>query len=147
MTTLLASLIGFLGSLLPEALRQLTDWRDKRHELRLLELQLQRSASEHLHRMAEIDARADVATSRAIYQTWKSDIGWVDALNGSVRPVIAYAFFLLYAVVKAMQFQMLGEGTPLPWQVQSLWSEEDQAIFAGIISFYFGQRSLKRRAL
>jgi hypothetical protein len=63
-------------------------------------------------------------------------IRWVDALNGTVRPVIAYSFFILYALVKGMQFS-----AGLPWL---LWTEEDQAIFAGIISFYFGQRAMSK---
>ncbi|MBN66591.1 MAG: hypothetical protein CMM94_03370 [Rickettsiales bacterium] len=33
-------------------------------------------------------------------------------------------------------------GNPLPWHMDMLWSTEDQAIFAGIISFYFGQRAM-----
>jgi len=58
------------------------------------------------------------------------------ALNGTVRPVIAYSFFALYASVKAIQFS-----ANLPWL---LWTAEDQAIFAGIISFYFGQRAMSK---
>lgn len=50
--------------------------------------------------------------------------------------IIAYSFFLLYTVVKVMQFS-----AGLPWL---LWTEEDQAIFAGIISFYFGQRAMSK---
>jgi hypothetical protein len=67
----------------------------------------------------------------------------VDALNGTVRPVLAYAFFLLYFTVKCMQFALIDWGQPpLPWQVQALWGAEDQAIFAGIIAFYYGQRAM-----
>jgi len=39
-------------------------------------------------------------------------------------------------VVKVMQFS-----ADLPWL---LWTAEDQAIFAGIISFYFGQRAMSK---
>ncbi len=52
------------------------------------------------------------------------------------RPVIAYSFFILYALVKVMQFS-----ADMPWL---LWTAEDQAIFAGIISFYFGQRAMAK---
>ncbi|MFO1242038.1 MAG: hypothetical protein U1E36_02395 [Rickettsiales bacterium] len=37
---------------------------------------------------------ADIAESRALYQTYNTGIRWVDTLNGTVRPVIAYNFFL-----------------------------------------------------
>ncbi|MBN8531560.1 MAG: hypothetical protein J0L97_06855 [Alphaproteobacteria bacterium] len=97
---------------------------------------MQQQAQGHANRLEEIQTQADIAESRALYRTYNTGIRWVDALNGTVRPVIAYAFFLLYAVVKAMQFS-----ADLPWL---LWTEEDQAIFAGIISFYFGQRAMSK---
>jgi hypothetical protein len=68
----------------------------------------------------------------------------VDALNGTVRPVLAYSFFLLYFVIKYMQFSMVDLADPFPWQLEMLWSVEDQAIFAGIISFYFDQRAMSK---
>jgi hypothetical protein len=144
MITLLGTLIGFISSLFPEVSKQVQDRRDKAHELKLLELQMQQATTQSMHRADEIDAGYDAATSNALYSTWKTDIGWVDALNGTVRPVIAYAFFLLYACVKLMQFHALDVIAPLPWQLSALWAEEDQAIFAGIIAFYFGSRGMKK---
>ena len=87
-------------------------------------------------RLEEIQLNADIAESQALYRTYSTGIRWVDALNGTVRPVIAYSFFILYALVKVMQFS-----ADLPWL---LWTAEDQAIFAGIISFYFGQRAMSK---
>lgn len=80
-----------------------------------------------------------------------TQIYWVDALSGSVRPVLTYLFFATYVVVKAAQFNLLLEPA-LPWQAPlapaqalvSLWGEEDEAIFAAIISFWFGQRALMK---
>jgi Holin of 3TMs, for gene-transfer release len=144
MITLLGALLGFIGSLFPELFKQVSDWRDKQHELKLLELQMQQAANQNTYRMAEIETYGDIETSKALYTTWKTDVPWVDALNGTVRPVIAYAFFALYASLKLMQFSMLDVANPLPWQLAALWNEEDQAIFAGIISFYFGSRAMKK---
>ncbi|MBL0319353.1 MAG: hypothetical protein IPP74_08720 [Alphaproteobacteria bacterium] len=93
-------------------------------------------AQGHQEKLEETNAQADIAESQALYKTYTSGIGWVDALNGTVRPVIAYSFFILYATVKVMHFS-----TNLPWL---LWTEEDQAIFSGIISFYFGQRAMSK---
>jgi len=39
---------------------------------------------------------------------------------------------------------MVDLASPLPWHMEMLWSLEDQAIFAGIISFYFGQRAMSK---
>jgi hypothetical protein len=68
----------------------------------------------------------------------------IDALNASVRPVLAYSFFALYASVKYFQFQMLHHVIDLNALMQIIWTEDDRAIFAGIISFYFGQRPISK---
>lgn len=144
MITLLGALLGFIGSIIPDCLKQFSDARDKKHELALLKLQQESAKNDATYRHEEIGAYGDIETSKALYATWKTDIGWVDALNGTVRPVIAYAFFALYAGVKLLQFSTIDTSSPLPWHITSLWTEEDHAIFAGIIAFYFGSRSIKR---
>jgi len=143
MITVISSLVGFISAAFPDFLKLFRDHQDKQHELKILQLQLQQQAQGHRERLEEIHTQADVAEATAIYKTYATGIEWVDALNGTVRPVLAYAFFLLYASVKAMQFALLPDA-PLPWQVQGLWGVEDQAIFAGIISFYFGQRAMSK---
>lgn len=89
----------------------------------------------HSQHMEAIGAWADIAEMKSIYATYATHIPWVDALNGTVRPVLAYAFFFLYVFVKFQQ------AMHTPWQI---WEEDDKAIFAGIISFYFGQRTMQK---
>ena len=141
MITLVASLIGFISSLVPDGIRLLRDAADRKHELTILQLQLEQQRLGQSQRLEEIRIQADGVASRALYKTWHSGVMWVDALNGTVRPVLAYSFFLLYALVKGWQFSLLPDA-PLPWQMEVLWNEEDRAIFAGIIAFYFGQRAM-----
>ena len=144
MVTLLGSLIGFISAAFPDLLKIWRDAADRKHELTILRMQMEQAAQGHQQRLEEINTQADIAESRALYKTYYSGIRWVDALNGTVRPVLAYAFFLLYFTIKCMQFAMVDLGNPLPWQMDMLWSVEDQAIFAGIISFYFGQRAMSK---
>ena len=144
MVTLLGSLIGFISAAFPDLLKIWRDSADRKHELTILRLQMEQAAQGHQQRLEEINAQADIAESKALYKTYYSGIKWVDALNGTVRPVLAYAFFLLYFTIKCMQFAMVDLGNPLPWHMDMLWSVEDQAIFAGIISFYFGQRAMSK---
>jgi hypothetical protein len=136
MITLLGSLLGFLSAAFPDFLKLYQNAQDRKHELRILELQMQQQTQGHVNRLEEIQVNADIAESQVLYKTYNVGIRWVDALNGTVRPVIAYSFFILYAAVKLMQFS-----ADLPWL---LWTAEDQAIFAGIISFYFGQRAMAK---
>lgn len=144
MITAISGLLGFVASAFPDLLKLFRDAQDRKHELVIMQLQMQQQAQGHAERLEEIGAQADIGEAKAIYKTYTTGIRWVDALNGTVRPVIAYAFFLLYASVKAMQFSAMPEGALLPWQIQALWSVEDQAIFAGIISFYYGQRAMSK---
>lgn len=142
MITLLGSLLGLLGAAFPDILKIFRDKADKEHELKILMLQMDQQKQGYAQRLEEIRTNADITESVALYKTYHSGIRWVDALNGSVRPVLAYAFFLLYASAKYMQFTFIPSGSvQLLW---GLWQAEDQAIFAGIISFYFGQRAMSK---
>jgi hypothetical protein len=136
MITLIGALLGFISSAFPDLLKIWRDAADRKHEMAILQMQMEQQRQGHTNRLEEINVQADIAESRALYKTYHTGIKWVDALNGTVRPVIAYSFFILYAVVKIMQFS-----ADLPWL---LWTAEDQAIFAGIISFYFGQRAMSK---
>ncbi|MFX9551991.1 hypothetical protein ABTO49_20575, partial [Acinetobacter baumannii] len=70
--------------------------------------------------------------------------------------IITYCFFLSYVAVKIAQYHTLA--TPdLPWledaaKVQAwfqivlqLWNDDDQALFAAVMAFWFGDRSLRNR--
>lgn len=144
MITLIGAIVGFFSAALPDLLKLFRDHQDRKHELKILNLQIQQQEKSHNNRLEEIHVSADISESRALYRTYNSGIKWVDALNGTVRPVLAYAFFGLYFTIKCMKFSMIDLANPLPWEMQMLWSIEDQAIFAGIISFYFGQRAMSK---
>jgi hypothetical protein len=146
MMTLLGSLLGFLSAAFPDLLKLFRDTQDRRHELKILELQLEQQRQGHINRLEEIQVQGDIEESRALYRTYYTGIKWVDALNGTVRPVVAYAFFLLYAVVKILAYCAIPEAaiTSISIIYGTLWTEEDAAIFAGIISFYFGQRAMHK---
>ena len=144
MITLIGALLGFISSAFPDLLKIWRDAADRKHELAILQMQMEQQRQGHTNHLEEINVQADIAESRALYKTYHTGIKWVDALNGTVRPVLAYAFFLLYFTIKCMQFAMVDLASPLPWHMDMLWSVEDQAIFAGIISFYFGQRAMSK---
>lgn len=144
MITLLASLAGFASSIIPEILRLLHDRADKKHELDVFSMQIALQKELAGQRLEMIGVQADMAESAALYQTYRTGVRWVDAYNGTVRPTVTYAFFVLYAAVKLLTFMSLGANAPLSVYLDILWNGEDQAIFAGIISFYFGQRAMSK---
>jgi hypothetical protein len=145
MITLLASIAGFFSSIFPEILKIFKDKNDKKHELEILDRQIKFNKAKEIYQMQEIEIRRDILEQAALYQTYKTGISLIDALNGTVRPVLAYSFFIMYCGVKTLQYTALKSGAAnLHEYVQLLWSVDDQAIFAGIISFYFGQRTFSK---
>jgi hypothetical protein len=140
MLTLLASIVGFMGSIVPEVLRLVRDKSDKEHELKILEKQIENSRIS-ITNLKEIDAGS--IERRIMYKTYKTKIKWVDALNGTVRPMLAYGFFAFYVFMK-LRCCSLASYVSLMSQIESIWTENDYAIFAGVISFYFGQRTFSK---
>lgn len=169
MIALLSALLGFFSSAAPDLLKLYRDQRDHAHELALLRLQMeharhqqQRAQDEHTQeRAAKLEAVAlesyqvEQVALNARLQEQMTGIHWVDALAGSVRPMLTYGFFLLYVGVKIAQFHVLVSPS-LPWHAPAtmptalvlLWGEEDVAIFSAIMAFWFGSRIMRgaRRA-
>ena len=141
MITLLASMVGFIGLIVPEILKFFKDQNDKKHELQIMDRQIAHSKHGQSQILEEIQISKDILEQASLYSTYKSGICWVDALNATVRPVLAYSFFIMYASVKFIQYQAILSTAPLIEYINIIWTLEDQAIFAGIISFYFGQRT------
>lgn len=155
MIALLSALLGFFTSAFPEGIKLFREGRDRTHELAIMRLQM-----EHEERARQYQREAGIAEQAVRLQeiavterqalnagagtaAGAMGIAWVDALSGSVRPMITYSFFLLYALVKAAQFQLLlATGTGGAAALVALWSEEDMGLFAAVIAFWFGSRAV-----
>lgn len=144
MVTLLASISGFFGALFPQIIKYFFDKNDKKHELEVLKLQLDASKGAVKRKLESARIDLEAVEIKNLYTTYKSGINWVDALNASVRPILAYGFFIIYAIIKFMQYQKLSDSITHFELYEILWTLEDQAIFAGIISFYYGQRAISK---
>lgn len=144
MITLFASIAGFITSLIPEILRFFKDKLDKSHELQLMDKQIRFTKIGSGKSPAEIQMNRDVVEQLSLYSTYKTGINWVDALNGSVRPVLAYSFFAMYCAIKIIQYHYITKTALFVQYIDVIWSIDDQAIFASIVSFYFGQRAFAK---
>ena len=147
MLTLLGSLLGFLSSAFPDFLKLWRDHSDRKHELAILDRQMEAQRQGHTQRLEEIQVQADIAESNALYShaSQPSGVKWVEALRASVRPIITYAFFILFATVKtAALFKLLDQGVGITAGLIAVWDGETQALFAAVMSFWFGQRALSK---
>lgn len=144
MITLFASIAGFIGSVIPEIFKFFRDQNDKKHELQIMDRQIEHSKNNQSKPLEEIHISKDLLEQASLYSTYKSGVSWVDGLNGTVRPMLAYSFFIMYACVKFIQYQAISSVVLSIEYINIIWTLEDQAIFAGIISFYFGQRTFTK---
>ncbi len=143
MITVLASIIGFISSIIPEIIKYFKDINDKKHELKIISLKSELKKHTSQAEMEELHLSKDLLEQKNLYNSFSSGIAWVEALNSSVRPLLAYGFFIIYVAVKVLQYQSIKSYMPIFESLNMFWDIEDQAIFASIISFYFGQRTFK----
>ena len=61
-----------------------------------------------------------------------------DALSSSVRPVITYWFMALYCAAKMTAFAAaVTAGADWGVAILHAWTEADQALWAGVLNFWF----------
>ena len=149
MLTLLGALLGFVSSAFPDILKLLYHGKDCAHELAVMDRQIALTKLGHSQRLEEIKLEASTLEQTALYKhAEKVGVAWVDALSGSVRPLITYAFFLLYTFVKIAQWRMVLMVLPDATVSEALtliWHSQDEALFAAVMSFWFGSRALTKK--
>lgn len=157
MLTLLSTIASFLTGGLPKLLELFKDRGDKKHELEMMRMSVEREmqmaerglvAQQRIEEIRADAAMAQAAASErlALYEH-DVDIGkgapkWVIGLRASVRPVITYGFFSMLCFINAFGcWYAVEQGVPFSEALAMLWDEETQALFASIIAFHFGARS------
>jgi hypothetical protein len=168
MLTLFSTLISFLSGGLPKLLDFFQDKQDKKHELELAKLQIDRelqlaaagyAAQQQLEaiKLEEIQTQtastekttligAQQAEMNAIYAHDTSlnegTSQFMKDLRASVRPVITYGFFFLLCAIDAtLAWKGYSAGVDFKELADQLWDDETQALFASIIAFHFGGRA------
>ena len=148
MVSLLGTLLGFGTSIVPEILGYFKQKQANAQELAMLQAKAQYAEQLSTLKIKELDAQAEIAETEGLYEHDRSlDAGgFVNALRGSVRPVITYAFFCLFATIKGVTlYTMVNvEGADLSASLSSIWDSETQAIFSAIIAFWFGNRAMSK---
>jgi hypothetical protein len=151
MLALLGSILGLVGALAPRLLGLFEARQNHRQELELLKLQgdfqMRLAEAGHAAKMAEIGATADATSESLAFQAAlrPSGVVWIDGFNSFVRPFLTLCFFTLYASVKWAQYVVLSSdhsGTaPV---LLSMWGEDDWAVWAAIVTFWFGNRTFNK---
>ena len=148
MISLLGTLLGFGTSIIPEVLGYFKQRQANEQELRMLEAKAKYADKLSELKIKELDAQADISEAENIYKHDQSlDAGpFVNGLRGSVRPVITYLFFALFAAVKGTLIYALIANQNVDWTVaiQTAWDDDTAAIFSAIMAFWFGNRAMSK---
>jgi hypothetical protein len=143
MLTLLGSLLGFVSAAFPKIFEFFQQKQDNQLKMQMLQAQLEAQKAGQEFNLKIFHETKDFEEQRLLLQ---HDIAMKDNfLSASVRPVITYLFFLIFAAVKvSMIWHAVSTGTDFYQAMQMTWDEETQAIFAAIISFWFGSRAMNK---
>jgi hypothetical protein len=147
MLSLLGTLLGFGTSFLPKVMDYFQDRSDKKHELLVMEVQIKQQKEIALQKLEMVNVEADIREVEALQKSMQTPTGvrWIDGLRGSVRPVITYAFFLLFCFVEVSAYLALtANGVSGLDAINAVWDEDTKALFAAVIAFWFGGRAVAR---
>ena len=145
MMTLLGSLLGFGTSFLPEILNYFKRGQEQKHELQKMQMQMELMSKRSELKIEELDKEADIKETEGLYKHDDVDAGgFINALRGSVRPIITYAFFGLFVAIKvtALLSLMNQSGVSLNMALDTIWDDQTAGLFAAIMSFWFGNRAV-----
>ena len=146
MITLLGSLIGFGTSFLPEVLNYFKAGQEQKHKLQQMKLEFELMEKRNEMTLRLTDMKAEIQETKGLYKHDGIDAGsFINALRGSVRPVITYVFFGLFIAVKVTALMSLMEdGNDLAESINLIWDDATSGLFAAIISFWFGGRAVSK---
>jgi len=152
--TLLGGLLGGAFRLAPEILKWLDRKGERGHELAMQDKALEFEKLRGAQHMAEIGAAAEAAWNVGAIEALReavtaqgrpSGVNWVDALSASVRPIITYWFMGLYCAAKTAAFAAaVTAGAAWGEAILHAWTEADQALWAGVLNFWFLGRVFDR---
>lgn len=154
--TLFGTLLGGVFRMAPEVLRWLDRKDERKHELAMLDKQIDadRLKLEAGQKLADTQAeeRITLADLQAMIEATKAQavqtgVKWVDALSSLMRPTITFWWVIvLYTGALVAQFLVLvQQGDSGVQAILHLWGPDERAIVASIVAFWFVDRSLRKR--
>ena len=147
MITLLGSLLGFGTSFLPEVLNYFKRGQEQKHELQRMKMEIELMAKRSEFKIQELDKEAEIKEAEGLYKHDSVDAGgFINALRGSVRPIIPYAFFGLFVAIKvtALISLMSLPEMQLNMALSMIWDDQTAGLFSAIMAFWFGNRAVSK---
>ena len=139
--------MGFGTSFLPEVLNYFKRGQEQKYELQRMQMQMELMAKKSELKISELDKEAEIKETEGLYKHDDVDAGgFINALRGSVRPIITYAFFGLFVAIKVTALLSLinQSGVSLNMALDTIWDDQTAGLFAAIMSFWFGNRAVSK---
>ena len=145
MIALLGSVLGFGTSFLPQVLSFFQQKQEHKNKIEELKIRGELAAQGVELQLQVLDKQAEIEETKAIYNYANPSSGFSAGLAASVRPVITYLFFALFMATKAViMIKVIQDGGNWMTGVDLMFDPETEALFAAIISFWFGNRAVSK---
>lgn len=159
MFALLGAIFGGIFRICPEILKWLDKKDERKHELSLQDKALEVEKLRGTQKLSEIPLESQAEWNKGYIDALKQAIDsqkpittgfkWLDGvtafLTTSVRPVVTYWFMGIYCAAKMSMFiGMVNAGASYVEAMKIIWTEEDMALFSGILNFWFLNRAFEK---
>ena len=161
MFTLISTALSFLMGGLPKLLDFFQDKADKKHEIELAAMQMERElkmmeagyiAQARIEeiRTEQVQMETQAQERTAMYnhdiEIGKGASQWIINLRASVRPVVTYLFvFLLIIVDVASIWWAWSSGAAFAEAIPMVFDADEMQILASIIAFWFGTQAFSKK--
>jgi hypothetical protein len=151
LNALFGALLGFMAAVAPELLQMLKDRFSHQRDLEAKQQELDAAARGYEYTIqSQSEALASKDAEIAVLQRQTEDCEDIKHhpalafLRSSVRPILTYGFFGFFASVKlfALHHALAVEHTPVMNILPGIWDEDTESLFAAVITFWFGSRSI-----
>jgi len=150
-SSILGGLLGGAFRIVPEIFKFLDAKNERSHELAMQDKQLEFMKIKGQQKVEEARVYQEAVDVQAlsdvlVAQSKPTGNFIVDFLNTSVRPVITYILLCLYIAVKYTTAMALhNQGVDALTIAKTLYTPDDQALFWGIVNFWFLDRVIKAK--
>ena len=156
MLSIISGILGFATSGLPSVLDYFKNKGDQKHEQAMARLEMERTMEMAKAGYASQERIEEFRTDQVEMETYAQErlalykhdaeisqnaSTWVINLRASVRPIITYLmlFVLLFVDIVGLIWA-IKSGVDFATAMEIVFSNEEMAIFASIIGFWFGSR-------
>lgn len=148
MVAFIGAILGVVTGVIPEIVGYFKTKEDNKHAIALLHLQMEATKQGTELTMALEELRADLGEGDSLRRHDAAISGgkFMDALRASVRPVITYCFFFLFAAVEISAIWFMTMNTEMNFVeiMTAIWDENTQGMFAAVLGFWFGSRMMEK---